>query len=79
MPTITLGSLDLAEGGFVAIPIYYMLIFMMPAGVRRRLEKIMRRFLWRGSQPDEARGTSLVSWTTVCRPITQGGLGIRHL
>ena len=51
----------------------------MPAGVRRLLARSMRSFLWRGSQPDEARGTALVAWSTVCRPVTQGGLGIRHL
>ena len=39
----------------------------------------MRSFLWRGPQPDEARGTALVAWSTVCRPINQGGLGKRHL
>ena len=39
----------------------------------------MRSFLWRGPQPDEARGMVLVAWSMVCRPINQGGLGIRHL
>ena len=39
----------------------------------------MRSFMWRGSQPDEARGTALVAWSTVCWPLNQGGLGIRHL
>ena len=43
------------------------------------IEKIMGRFLWRGSQPDEARGTALVAWSTVCRPVTQGRLDIRDL
>ena len=71
--------LILLKAVLVAIPIYYMSIFMMPVSVRRRLEKIMRRFLWRGSQPDETRGTALVAWSTVCRPVNQGGLGIRHL
>ena len=39
----------------------------------------MQSFLWRGSQPDEARGTTLVAWSTVCQPVTQGELGISHL
>ena len=73
------GRLILLKAVLAAIPIYYMSIFTMPAGVRRCLEKIMRRFLWRGSQPDEARGTALVAWSTVYRPVTQGGLGIRYL
>ena len=73
------GRLILLKAVLAALPIYYMSIFTMPVGVRRRLEKIMRSFLWRGPQPDEARGTALVAWSTVCRPINQGGLGIRHL
>ena len=73
------GRLILLKAVLSAIPIYYMSIFTMPVGVRRRLEKIMRSFLWRGPQPDEARGTALVAWSTVCRHINQGGLGIRHL
>ena len=43
------GRLILLKVVVAAMPIYYMLIFMMPAGVRRRLERIMRSFLWRGS------------------------------
>ena len=73
------GRLVLLKSVLAAIPIYYMSIFRMPAGVRRRLEKAMRSFFWRGSQPEESRGAALVAWTTVCRPVSQGGLGVRHL
>ena len=69
----------LLKAVLAAIPIFYMSIFTMPAGIRRRLEKSMRSFLWRGSQPDEARGMALVVWVTVCRPVNQGGRGIRYL
>ena len=62
-----------------AIPIYYMSIFRLPAGVRRRLQKTMRSFFWQGSQPKESRGVAIVAWTTVCRLVSQDGLGIRHL
>ena len=78
-PTIARGSFDLAESGLGRYTDILHSIFTMPVGARRRLEKIMRSFLWRGSQPDEARGTALVAWSTVCRPINQGWLGIRHL
>ena len=73
------GRLVLLKSVLAAIPIYYMSIFRMPAGVRRRLEQTMRSFFWRGSRPEISRGAALVAWTTVCRPISQGGLGIRHL
>ena len=62
-----------------ATPIYYMLIFRMLADVRRRLEKTMQSFFWRGSQPDESQGAALVVLTTVCWIVSQGELGIHHL
>ena len=43
------GRLILLKAVLAAIPVYYMLICKMPAGIRRRLERIMRSFLWRGS------------------------------
>ena len=58
------GRLVLLKSVLAVIPIYYMSIFKMPAGVRRRLEKTMRSFFWRGSQPEESRGAALVAWTT---------------
>ena len=73
------GQLVLPKSVLAAIPIYYISIFRMPAGVRRRLEKTMRSFFWRGSRLEESRGATLMAWTTVCRPVSQGGLGIRNL
>ena len=62
------GRLVLLKSVLAAIPIYYMSIFRMPAGVRRRLEKTMRSFFWRSSWPEISRGAALVAWTTVCQP-----------
>ena len=73
------GCLVFLKTVLIAIPIYYMSIFRMSAGVRRGLEKIMRSFFWRGPQPEETRVAALVSWKTMCRPMSQGGLGIRDL
>ena len=78
-PPFARGHLVLLKMVMAAIPIYYMLIFRMPAGVRRCLEKIMRSFFWRGPQPEETQGVALVVWKTLCRPPSQGGLGIRNL
>ena len=39
----------------------------------------MRSFFWRGSQPEGSRGAVLVAWTTGCCPLSQDGLGIRHM
>ena len=62
-----------------AIPTYFMSIFRMLVGVRRRLETMMQGFFWREPCTEEARGTALVAWEIVCRPVSQGGLGIHSL
>ena len=62
-----------------AIPTYFMSIFRMPVGVRWRLEPVMRGFFWRGSCLEEAQGTALVAWETVCRLVSHGGLGIQSM
>ena len=73
------GCLILLKTVLAAIHIYCISIFRMPAGVRRCLEKIMHRFFWRGPQSEETQGAALVAWKTMCRPVSQGGLGIRDL
>ena len=39
-----------------AIPIYFILVFRMPVGVRQRLKGAMRHFFWRGPSPTATRG-----------------------
>ena len=39
----------------------------------------MRLFFWRVPNLAATKGEALVAWSTVCRPISQGGLGIRHI
>ena len=73
------GRLVLLKAVLATIPIYYMLIFRMLASVRRRPEKTMRSFILRGSLPKELQWAALVAWTNVCRLVSQGKLGIRHL
>ena len=73
------GRLVLLKAVLAAIPTYFMSIFRMPARVRRQLEQLMRGFFWLGSRPEESRGVALVAWETVCRPVDQGGLGVRQL
>ena len=73
------GRLVLLKAVRAAIPIYFMSIFRMPVGVRRQLERIMRGFFWRGPRLEESRGMASVPWETVCRPVDQGGLGVRQL
>nr|GEZ50554.1 hypothetical protein [Tanacetum cinerariifolium] len=41
------------------------------------LEKLFRRFLWNAG--DSAKGKAKVTWSSVCKPKDQGGLGIKPL
>ncbi|KAL0292675.1 UNVERIFIED_CONTAM: putative ribonuclease H protein [Sesamum angustifolium] len=50
--------------------------FILPKGVIRAVEKRMRQFLWKGNS---AVGYPKVAWSDVCRPMEEGGLGIRDI
>ena len=59
------------------LPIYTMSLFRIPKGVKARLEKIQRDFLWGGGNLDKK--IHLVNWETVCTSKKGGELGIRSL
>ena len=58
-------------------PIYIMSLFWIPKGVKSRLEKIQRDFLWGGGSLEKK--IHLVSWDIVCSTKEKGGLGIHCL
>ena len=75
------GRLVLVKAVLSGIPTYFMSVFRMPSGVRRQLKGTMRSFSGVGQRPrgGGGGGGALVAWTTVCRPLAHGGLGIRHI
>ncbi|KAL0402156.1 UNVERIFIED_CONTAM: hypothetical protein Slati_4245500 [Sesamum latifolium] len=50
--------------------------FILLKHVIKEIEKRLRTFLWKGNT---AVGYAKVSWQQVCRPISEGGLGIRNI
>jgi hypothetical protein len=58
-----------------SLPTYFLSLFTIPKHVAKRIEKIQRNFLWGGL--GDGFKHHLVGWNTVCRPIANGGLGIR--
>lgn len=57
-------------------PICTMASTIVPKSVLRNIERIMSNFLW------DVQGNSRthwVSWSNICRPISEGGLGIHRL
>ena len=63
------GRLVLVKTALSALPTYYMLVFQMPAGLRRRLEGIMRQFFWHGTAAN--RGGTLVAWDVASEYVTR--------
>jgi hypothetical protein len=59
------------------LPTYFLSLFPIPSSVVSRIEKLHRDFL--GGSLGEEFKYHLVSWSTVCSPISEGGLGIRNL
>lgn len=49
-------------------------MFMLPKSVIDEVEGILRRFLWKGS--NLGYGGVKVSWSDVCKPKSEGGLGL---
>ena len=73
------GRLVLLKAVRSTIPTYYMSLFRVPVGVRKRMDATMRNFFWHGAETDGTRGQALVKWSTVCRLMAEGGLGVRNL
>ncbi|KAK4381201.1 putative ribonuclease H protein [Sesamum angolense] len=70
------GRLQLIKSVLMSLNVYWAMAFILPKGVIRAVEKRMRHFLWKGNS---AVGYPKVAWNDVCRPIEEGGLGIRDI
>jgi hypothetical protein len=71
------GRVTLIKSTLSNLPTYFLSLFPIPAGAANRIEKLHRDFLWGGT--GEEFKYHLVSWSNVCSPIFEGGLGIRNL
>jgi hypothetical protein len=61
-----------------AIPLYTSIGLGLPGWVQKALEKIMKAFLWTGTDTIQA-GKCLVVWSSIQQPLHHGGLGILDL
>ena len=71
------GKVTLIKSTLASLPTYFLSLFPIPVGVAHRLERIQRRFLWSGMGEDTK--FHLVSWSQVCEPIQNGGLGVKDI
>ncbi|XP_028113211.1 uncharacterized protein LOC114311295 [Camellia sinensis] len=71
------GRLTLIKSVMSNLPIYYLSLFRIPAGVAKEIERIQSAFLWGGS--DLRRKIHMVRWEVVSKNKNLGGLGLRRI
>ncbi|XP_065628619.1 uncharacterized protein LOC136067152 [Quercus suber] len=71
------GKVTLIKSTLSSLPTYFLSLFPIPIKVAKRIEDLQRDFLWNGIGGE--RKIHLVSWSKVCRPVKNGGLGIQCL
>lgn len=70
------GRITLIQSVLSSYPIYTLASAVVPKSILQRMERMMAQFLW--DVKGENR-TQWVSWRSVCKPMEDGGLGIRGL
>jgi hypothetical protein len=56
------------------------LLALFPKKIISRITSIIRKFWWSGIQEENATSSfNFRSWKDICRPKSEGGLGIRDL
>jgi len=60
------------------LPTYQSSLMLAPLGILRKMEGILRIFLWKGGKQNRNR-LLLVNWDKVTKPILEGGLNFKDL
>lgn len=60
-----------------SLPTYFLSLFQVPCSVLDQLDRLQRDFLWGSTL--ETKSIHWVGWNKICRPMDQGGLGIRSI
>ena len=69
------GRITLTKSVLASIPVHTMSTIALPISTLDQLDKIARSFIWGSSEGN--RKQHLVSWGKICKPKSEGGLGIR--
>ncbi|GJX07043.1 RNA-directed DNA polymerase, eukaryota, reverse transcriptase zinc-binding domain protein [Tanacetum coccineum] len=69
------GKLQLISSVLSSLNVYWASMFVLPNHICSSIDKIFKDFLW--SSDEGRKGFSSIAWKDVCRPKSQGGLGLR--
>lgn len=72
------GRLTLVRYVLSSMPIYFITIFALKKWAVKKIDKIRRNLLWKGSE-QASGGHCLVKWKKTTMPKNLGGLGILEL
>ncbi|KAK4384626.1 hypothetical protein Sango_3042000 [Sesamum angolense] len=70
------GRVQLIKSVLVSLEVYWAMAFILPKGIINEMIKRLRTFLWKGTS---SSGYPKVAWEVVCRPIDEGGQGIKDI
>ncbi|XP_010677958.1 uncharacterized protein LOC104893541 [Beta vulgaris subsp. vulgaris] len=71
------GRLQLINSVLMSIHMYWAQVFILPKKVLNEITSICRAFLWYGTYYSRKPGR--VKWEDICKPKSEGGLGIRDV
>jgi hypothetical protein len=72
------GRLTLVTLVLSSMPTYHLTVFPLIVWARKKIDKIVISFLWKGEENTNG-GHSLVNWPTICRPKDLGELVVSDL
>nr|GEW60808.1 hypothetical protein [Tanacetum cinerariifolium] len=69
--------LQLISSVLSSIQVYWSSVFLIPSAVVKEINRLLKGFLW--VQGELTSGKAKISWSSVCKPKADGGLGIKDL
>ena len=71
------GHIQLIRHVLMSMPLYLLVVYEVPDTILRSIQQICTSCLWDGKL-EGPRRQCRVSWEKACRPLDEGGLGIRR-
>ncbi|OVA01717.1 Reverse transcriptase zinc-binding domain [Macleaya cordata] len=71
------GRTSLVKAIDQAIPLYQMAAFLIPKNLCRKIDSHLCKYWWGESLDPNDKKIHLLAWDNICKPVSEGGLGIR--